>query len=327
MRTLVTGSSGFVGSALCAALAARGESVIGVDLRPPRAGALSVAGFNFVAADLTQPGAIGAAFAGPAIDRVVIAAAVTADRARELRDPASIVAVNTGAVAETIRCAASAGVSRIVHLSSAAVYGGNDRSASALDEETTLPAPVSLYAITKLAGESTALRLREVFGLDLVAGRLGTCFGPFEHESGARDTLSAPWQVLHHAAAGVPVSLPRPGRKDWLYIRDAVAAIIALLDAPRPLPRNLYNLSAGFEWTVAEWCDAIRRAYPGFEWSIGADANVDFYGDVDRASLSPAHLIRDTDFRPTYNMERALADYLATEPELIVKPSGEAAHV
>ena len=191
----------------------------------------------------------------------------------------------------------------------------------------TAPAPVSLYAITKLAGERIALRLRDVFGLDLLVGRLGTCFGPFEHESGARDTLSAPWQVLHHAAAGVPVRLPRAGRKDWLYIRDAVAAITALLDAQRPLPRNLYNLSAGFEWTVAEWCDAIRRVDPLFEWSIGHDATIDFYGDADRASLSPAYLLRDTGFRPVYDMERALSDYLEAEPALSVAPSGRAVNV
>ena len=319
MTTLVTGSSGFVGSALCAALLARGDEVIGVDRRPPDIPQGS--GFRFAATDVTQPGAIEAAFDLAPIDRVVIGAAITADRAREARDPATIVAVNVGAVAETLRCAAARGVGRVVHLSSAGVYGDNGCTVPVLDEDATPPAPASLYAITKLAGERTALRLGDVFGLDVVAGRLGTCFGPFEHDTGARDTLSPPWQVLQHARAGVPVSLPRAGRKDWLYSRDAVAAIIALLDAPRPLPRRLYNLGAGFEWSMAEWCEAIGRLHPGFTWSIGPDANVDFYGDLDRSSLSNANLLRDTGFVPRFDLNRALADYLEAEP---VRPTPHA---
>ena len=193
-----------------------------------------------------------------------------------------------------------------------------------MDEDETPPAPASLYAITKLAGERTALRLGDVFGLDVVAGRLGTCFGPFEHDTGARDTLSPPWQVLQHARAGVPVKLPRAGRKDWLYSRDAVAAIIALLDAPRPLPRRLYNLGAGFEWSMAEWCAAIGRSSPGFTWAIAPDANVDFYGDVDRSPLSAVNLIRDTGFVPEFGMQMALADYLETDP-IVTAPAGMAA--
>ncbi len=322
MAILVTGSSGFVGAALCAALVDRGDEVIGVDRRPPITAPRG--GFRFVATDVTQPGAIEAAFRTAPIDRVVIGAAITADRAREARDPAGIIAVNVGAVAETIRCAAASGVARVVHLSSAAVYGDNGCSAPALDEDETPPAPASLYAITKLSGERAALRLRDVFGLDLVAGRLGTCFGPFEHATGARDTLSAPWQVLQHARAGVPVRLPRAGRKDWLYSRDAVAAIVALLDAPRPLPRRLYNLAAGFEWSMAEWCEAIHRSHPGFTWLIASDANVDFFGDVDRAPLSAVRLIRDTGFVPAFSMEQALEDYLEADP-IVAAPTATAA--
>ena len=120
--------------------------------------------------------------------------------------------------------------------------------------------------------------------------------------------------MLQHVRAGNPIRLPHPGRKDWLYIRDAVAAITALLDTPRPLPRHLYNLSAGFEWSVAEWCEAICSRHPGASWSIATPANVDFFGDRERAPLSIANLLRDTGFRPAFGMDRALADYLDTEP-------------
>ena len=313
MAILVTGSSGFVGAALCAALGEQGEAVIGVDRRPPPEGFASGERFRFKPTDVTQPGAIAAAFEGARVERVVVGAAITADRAREARDPAAIIAVNVGAVAETIRCAAAAGVTRVVHLSSAAVYGDNGTAAPVLDEEATTPRPASLYGITKLAGEQTALRLREVFGLDLVVGRLGTCFGPFEHETGARDTLSPPWQVLQSARAGVPVRLPREGRKDWLYVRDAVAAIMALLDAPGRLPRTLYNVAAGFEWSMAEWCAAVERVQ-GFAWSIGGAPTIDFHGDVDRSPLGNRRLVQDTSFRPAFDMDRALADYLDAEP-------------
>lgn len=311
MTVLLTGASGFLGAALTAALLDRGERVLGVD-RAPAPDAPTDSAYRFVRADLSRPGTLDEVLAGERVDVVILAAAITADVARERRDPAGVVAVNVGGVADAVRAAATHGIRRILVLGSGAVYGDEAFAATILSEDATRPAPRSLYALTKLSGEAIALRLAETFDLDLTAIRLGTCFGPFERETGARDTLSAPFQILQLARNGIPVRLPRPGRRDWLYVRDAVAGILALLDTPHR-PHRVYNVAAGFEWSLAEFCARLARERPDLAWSVAGpqEANVDLYNSRDRAPMSIARLVADTGYRPRYDLPVAFDDFLA----------------
>lgn len=312
MTILVTGGSGFVGAALVDALVGRGERVVAVDRAPsldavpPGPGSLV-----FREADVTQPGALDEILSSERVDQLVIGAAVTADAARERADPAGIVAVNVGAVADAVRAAAAHGVRRVLYLGSVAVYGDGGPGPGPLVEDMTPLRPRSLYAITKQAGEATALRLGDTFGLPVVAVRLGTCFGPYERETGSRDTLSAPYQVLQLAQAGKAAHLSRPARRDWLYVRDAVAALVALLDRP-DLPHRLYNVAAGFEWTLAQWCEHVAAACPGFTWSVdGPEApNVELYGAVDRAPVGIGRILADTGYRPAFDLPAVVEDFL-----------------
>lgn len=311
MTVLLTGASGFLGAALTDALLARGRRVIGVD-RAPAPEPPADPAYRFVQADLSRPGALDAVLTGERVEALILAAAITADAARERRDPAGVVAVNVAGVADALRVAADYGVRRVLLLGSGAIYGEAAFTEAILDEEVTVPDPRSLYALTKLSGEAIALRLAETLGLDLTAIRLGTCFGPFERETGARDTLSAPFQILRLAADGHSVRLPRPGRRDWLYVRDAVAGILALLDAPER-PHRIYNVAAGFTWSLSDFCSGLARARPGFVWSVAepGEANVSLYDRADRAPMGIARILADTGYRPRYDLPAALDDLLA----------------
>lgn len=316
MSILVTGASGFVGAALCEELVTHGERVIGVDRNPPgtdfqNAIACATGSFSFVALDLTDHGALARVFANHPVDRIVIGAAITADQARERSDPSGIIAVNIGSVAETLRCAASARVSRAVYLSSGAAYGDSAREVAVLTETSPLK-PTSLYGITKQAGEACALQLGKTFGINVVVGRLGTCYGRFERATGARDTLSAPFQVIRLARDGVPVAIPRPALRDWLYARDAAVAIAAVLYAPE-LPHRIYNLAAGFRWSLADLCALLETVVPNWRWTIAGDANVNLYEDFDRAPMSIDRLMTDTPFRPQFDLARAFAEMVADQ--------------
>lgn len=312
MTILVTGASGFVGAGLCESLLGRGQDVIGVD-RPgaPIPSHRGPGTLLSCAVDLRREGALADILADHRVDELVIGAAVTADIERERRDPAGIIALNIGAVADAVRAAAKAGVRRVIYLGSGAVYGDSAAGSEPLVEDVTPLRPRSLYAISKQAGEAAALRLAEKFELDLIAVRLGTCFGPYERDTGLRDTLSAPFQVLRLARAREAARLPRPGYRDWLYIRDALAGILALLDAPA-LPQRVYNVAAGFEWPLTGWCEQVARRHPAFTWSVGepADANVALYDSFDRAPMSTDRLTRDTAYRPRFDLLSAAADFL-----------------
>jgi UDP-glucuronate 4-epimerase len=315
MSVLVTGAAGFVGLALVEHLLARGDQVVGIDIAPPPAEALAAfrdlpGRFEAIAADVRDAGALRDAFARHAPDRMVVLAAVTADAARERAAPRPIFEVNVGGVLAVLEVAAGRGVRRIVHASSGSVYGASGATAATLVEDLTPLRPEALYGISKLAAEQAALRLAALHGMDLVVGRLGTCFGPWEADTGVRDTPSAPLQILRLAERGEPVVLPRPSRRDWLYVRDAAAGIAALLDAPRPAHR-VYNVAAGFEGSLVDWCRAVEPAFPGLRWRVDpAAANVNLYAAYDRAPMDIGRLRADTAFEPRFDLAAAAADFL-----------------
>lgn len=324
---LITGASGFVGLALAEHLLARGDRVIGCDLAPPpeaaqRAFAALPGRFEPIVGDACDEAAIGEALRAHAVDSMVLLAAITADAARERTAPRSIFEVNVGGVLAALGAAARAGVRRVVLGSSGSVYGASGRTwTTPLDEVDTPLRPEGLYGISKQTAEAAAARLAALYGIDLRIGRLGTCFGPWEAATGARDTLSAPWQVLHHARRGRAVRLPRDSRRDWLYVRDAAAALTALLDAPS-LSSPVHNLAAGFEWPLSQWCERVAVWHPGFEWCIAADADadeaaadgpalIDCYAPYDRAPLSIRRLRAHTGFVPRFDLPEAAADFHA----------------
>lgn len=178
-----------------------------------------------------------------------------------------------------------------MYVSSGSVYGASGEQAQRLDEVETPLRPEGLYGISKHAAEASVRRLAQLHGLDRVIGRLGACFGPCEMDTGMRDTLSAPLQMVRHALRGTVAVLPRPGLRDWLYSRDAAAALIALLEAKadRADPHRIYNLSAGFQWTIEQWCAALMVQWPDFRLHVatgGKTPTVDYPGSTGRRNTA-----------------------------------------
>lgn len=170
--------------------------------------------------------------------------------------------------------------------------------------------PENLYGFSKLAAEQAVARLSSVLGMTITVGRLGTCFGPWEHGNSSRDTPSAVLQIIKKYKSGEKVVLPRPHRRDWLYARDAAGAIISLTDDPSP-KHAIYDLAAGFKWSLEDLCRELSARAPSFAWELGSvdTGNIDLYGTRDRAAMSTQRLA-ETDFDPRYGLKAAVADYL-----------------
>jgi UDP-glucuronate 4-epimerase len=316
MTAFVTGAAGFIGLAVTEALLTRGERVIGFDLCPVSEHAertfTGLPGrFEQIMGDICDAEGLKAALRRSDANCVLNLAAVTAGPSREIADPVGVVRVNIGGAAVMVEAAAACGIRRVLHLSSGSVYGASGRDAGLLTEDTPLR-PEQLYGITKQASEAIALRLADLHRLDLSIGRLGTCFGRWEYATSARDTPSAPYQIVQAARSGMPAILPRSHLRDWLYARDAAAAVLELLYA-RARRHQVYNLAAGFKWSIADFCVRLQQACSGFEWRFvqhGEQANIDYYAPYDRAAMAIERLRGDTAFLPRYNLPEALADYL-----------------
>ena len=269
---LITGASGFVGLNLLRHALARGETVVGLSAVPVAASVRTAfdglpGRYTEVVGDVRDRALLSTTLQTHGVDRVAHLAAITSSAAREKRVADDIISVNLSGLAAVLTAAADAGVARFVATSSIAVYGGQPADGSLIDEDAP-HAPQTLYALTKTDGESITARLGTLHGLDWIVARLGRVFGPFEHETGVRDTLSQVHQVSACARAGQAVVFDRPCLKNWSYAPDVAAHLHTLLTAPVHRHR-VYNLGTPHAWTLADWCLRLVGRYPDFRYDVG----------------------------------------------------------
>jgi len=312
LAVLVTGASGFVALNVVEALLARGDEVVALDARPlpdraARAFAALPGRLHPRQGDVTRPESLDAAFAAAPVRAVLHAAAVTAGPERERSDPETVAAVNLGGAVALFRAALRHGAGRIVAPSSGAVYGWPDPPPDLLREDDP-PRPVALYGITKLAAEAALLRLGALEDLPVAAPRLGMVYGRWEHDTGVRDTLSAPHDITRQAIAGGTVLLRRPTRGDQIHATDAAAGLVALLDTPDA--RGVLNLGSGTATGPDDYCAALARAMPGFRWRPAAEDEAETVPSrypSDRAAMCIARMEAATGWRPRVSLEEGAA--------------------
>jgi UDP-glucuronate 4-epimerase len=114
----------------------------------------------------------------------------------------------------------------LVYASSSSVYGGNRKLPFA--ETDPVDQPVSLYAATKKANELMAHSYSHLYGLPATGLRFFTVYGPW----GRPDM--AYFDFTRAILAGEPIRVFNHGRmsRDFTFIDDIVAGVVAVLDAP-----------------------------------------------------------------------------------------------
>lgn len=260
---------------------------------------------------MTDTAAVNALFAEHRPERLIAGAAITPSATREARAILPLVEVNILGALRTLEVGFAAGVQRAVFLSSASVYGDAEPVSGVLDELASFPRPTGAYGIAKFAAEQLALRMGLAKDVDIRVARIGTVFGPWERDTGLRDTLSQIHQVMELSGAGTEVVLPREGPRDFVYAPDVARVIATLLDAPEA--RGIFNIGLGMEWSVADWCRALAEQRP-LSWRIAAPgeaANVNYHAPNDRPPLAIRRLQDDLGVPPFSGLHEAMPRYLA----------------
>jgi UDP-glucose 4-epimerase len=155
------------------------------------------------------------------------------------------------------------------------------------------------------------MRLAKLYGLDLSIARLGPVFGPWEYETGVRPVLSPHAQVLAQWRQGKVATLARPMTGDWLYSRDAAAALTALLTT-KELKHVIYNIGPGRTETIEAWASRFSSiaGTPGVRIVTQEEApNVVVSMPRDRATLAIEKLSSDTGYSPNFCGPLADTDY------------------
>jgi UDP-glucose 4-epimerase len=327
MSNLVIGATGFVGMNLAEALLGRGEDVVLFDRgilheQARRALDRCPGKYHLVHGDVTDPDALAATMQDHKVHRVFYGAAITSGPDREREDPARVLQVNLIGMVNAAKAAAdNASVSRFLNISSASAYGtggyGDTGWDGPLDEYGTRAAPNTLYAISKFATEHAGRRLAELTGLDVRSVRLSAIFGPWEVDSGFRDTLSSPMQASLLAAQGKAATFAYREARDWTYSRDVATALMTIMDADQ-VGNDLYNVSCGRTWSTMDWCERLAQTFPNFSYRLakpGETPSVNLHGSNDRIALAPNRLRDDLGYQPSGDVDALYADFAIWQAE------------
>lgn len=317
MSVLITGGAGFVGLNVAAELLAAGTGVALFGPAAPPAAALAHLGglkgsLRIVDGDVRDRRAVAEALAATGARRIVHGAAITAGLEREAVEAVRIAEVNLLGTLNVLDAAVAAGVQRVVQLGTGSVFGSVSPGVESIDEELP-PVPDSLYGITKYAAERAAVRYRKTRGLDVAVARLGVVFGRWEYETGVRDTMSVPLQLMRLARSGEKAFF-RPGLPDdWVYATDVAGAVAALLAVPAT-QHPVYQLATGRRWSITDWCDRLKEAYPRFDYAVSEDdalINVARAAPTARPPFRVDRLREDAGYSARFLEAAAFEDYVA----------------
>ncbi|BBC72765.1 protein CapI [Altererythrobacter sp. B11] len=316
MRILVTGAAGFIGYHVTLALLARGDSVLGIDnlndyysiaLKQARRDGLAAAGgnrFTFLPLDFADQAALASALEHAEVDRIVHLGAQAGVR-YSLENPRAYAQSNLVGHLNMLELARERGVAHMVYASSSSVYGGNAKLPFAVEDR--VDHPLSLYAATKKADELMSETYAHLFRLPLTGLRFFTVYGPW----GRPDMMM--WIFTSKILAGEPIPVFNGGDmyRDFTYIDDIVAGVIACLDHPpaddgaekaggSTKPHALYNIGNHRSEHVLEVIRLLEEA-------CGRKAELEMKpmqpGDVQRTYADIEAISRDLGYAPTTSVQ------------------------
>lgn len=174
-KFLVTGGAGFIGSHLVEALLKNEHEVIVLDNLST--GKLeNIQGFlkdiRFIKGDILNPDTCLHAASG--VDYILHQAAM-GSVPHSIQDPLKTHITNVNGTLNVLMAARERGVGRVVLASTCAAYGNHEVLPLS---ESSIPCPLSPYAVSKLAAESYASVFHSVYGLETISLRYFNVFGP-----------------------------------------------------------------------------------------------------------------------------------------------------
>ena len=227
----------------------------------------------------------------------------------DLPDPVEYLRAETLGLLNALAAATAWGVRRFSFASTIGAYAGVDEVPWREDAPLPVVAPHQIHAFKK-AAELFAALAGDSAGFDTVSLRIGTIWGPL----GLPDSpFFALPRLLSAAVWGEDPDLtpPRPpayagDATDLCYVKDCGRAIALLMLAER-LDHRIYNVSSGRLVPYGEVVAAINAAVPGANIILPQGRDPDRPPDN---HLDTTRLRADTGFRPEYDVERAVPDYV-----------------
>ncbi|WP_230425042.1 NAD-dependent epimerase/dehydratase family protein [Prauserella cavernicola] len=308
---MVTGGFGVNGAWVVRELLGRGHEVSVFESRDDTSLVEDVAGeVELVVGDIREAGQLAGAVSRLRPECIVHLAAVVECE----RDPYAAISVNVGGTANVCAAATAAGVKRVVHTSSKAVYAPATGQRGfpvyePISEDDDLR-PTGMYGITKVAAENVLEWYGRNSAVECVSLRFATVIGPgkLQRHAGPVNTYSS---MIELPASGRPFTMEHGGdeRDGVIYVLDVADAIARVALAPEPLRHHAYNVASGSTVSISEFADAIRGIIPGAVLDVGSGTNPMNMPDPYYMALDGARMEEEFGWRPRYDLDRAIRHY------------------
>ena len=326
MKVLVTGSAGFIGSALSIRLLERGDDVVGLDnhnnyydpdLKEARLSRhIDNPKYEHIRADIEDKKLITEIFESYKFDGVINLAAQAGVR-YSIENPHAYLNSNILGFGNILEGCRNSRISHLVYASSSSVYGSNTEMPFSIHHN--VDHPLSLYAASKKANELMAHTYSHLYKLPTTGLRFFTVYGPW----GRPDM--ALFKFTDAILSGKKIQVFNYGkhRRDFTYIDDIVEGVVRVLDkpaesnpnwsgeAPDPgsslAPWRVYNIGNNSPVELMDYISAI-------EDSLGIKVEKELLplqpGDVPDTFADVDDLVRDFDYKPSINVKEGVEKFI-----------------
>jgi len=328
MKILVTGAAGFIGYHLCEQLIKLGHDVVGLDnindyydvnLKLARLKELGISEskiqynksinsnlynekFQFIKLNLEDQENLPLLFNENSFD-VVCNLAAQAGVRYSIEKPMKYIESNIVGFANLLECVRNTKVQKLVYASSSSVYGLNEKTPFATDDN--VDNPISMYAATKKSNELMAHTYSHLFGIETIGLRFFTVYGPWGRPDMAMFLFTD--AILNNK----PIKVFNEGNlsRDFTYIDDIVVGVINTIEKKNPNKSlyNLYNIGNGSPVRLNDYIKEIEVATGKIAERIMMPMQP---GDVEQTWADTSALLKDYNYKPTTKIEKGIKEFV-----------------
>ena len=260
MTYLITGGAGFIGSHVAEALLLRGDRVLVIDnfndyYDPAikRGNATRLGAYDklkLIEGDIRDRALLERLFAEEGVTHVAHLAAMPGVRA-SVNQIRLYMDVNLTGSMNLLEASKINQVQQFVLASTSSVYGKTD--VLPFIESDTADRPLAAYPASKRAAEMLAYSYHNLVNMNVNVLRFFNVYGP----AGRPDMM--PWKLMEATQSGEVITLFNNGdiHRDWTYISDTVAGVLAALD--KPLGYEVLNLGCGAPISLSDFVEIIEE--------------------------------------------------------------------
>ncbi|MDA9994183.1 NAD-dependent epimerase [Burkholderiales bacterium] len=326
MEVLVTGSAGFIGSALVHRLLQQGHIVWGMDnhndyydpsLKEARIRRfIDNPRYTHLRVDLSDINALSDCFEARKPNHIVHLAAQAGVR-YSLENPRAYIDSNILGFSNILEVARTHKVEHLVYASSSSVYGSNGLMPFSVHHN--VDHPLSLYAASKKSNELMAHSYSHLYQIPTTGLRFFTVYGPW----GRPDMALFKFTKAILANENIQVFNNGNHIRDFTYIEDIVDALICVIGAkPSPnlnwssknpdpgsssAPWRIYNIGSNNPIKLMDCLSLLEAA-------LGRKSSLEYLplqpGDVQDTHADVRDLVEDFGYAPKTSIESGISNFV-----------------